>query len=200
MTTLLQIKSSVFSDHGNSTTLANDFVARWQKAHPDGTVVVRDLGAEPLPHLSGERVQAFFTPADARTDAQKAHHDASQQLIDELNAADVVVLGLPMYNFGLPSTLKAYFDHIARAGITFRYTASGPEGLITGKKVYVFAARGGLYKDTPNDSQTPYIKTFLGFLGMTDVEFVYAEGLNISEDSKKTSLEAAATHIASLAA
>lgn len=200
MKTLLQIKTSVFSDHGNSSKLANEFVAEWQKHHPDGRVVVRDLGAEPLPHLSAERVQAFFTPPAQRTPGQQAHAEASQELIDELKAADVVVLGLPLYNFGVPSTLKAYFDHLARNGITFRYTANGPEGLLADRKVYVFAARGGLYKDTPADTQTPFVKTFLNFIGLRDIEFVYAEGLNISEESKRTALESASRQIARLAA
>lgn len=200
MKTLLQIKASVFSDHGNSTKLANEFVAGWQKANPDGRVVIRDLAADPLPHLSAERVQAFFTPAEQRSSEQQAHATASETLIDELKAADVVVLGLPLYNFGVPSTLKAYFDHLARAGITFRYTANGPEGLLADRKVYVFAARGGFFKDTPADSQTPFVKTFLNFIGLRDIEFVYAEGLNVSEDQKRSSLEAASAQIVRLAA
>jgi len=198
MTTLLQIKSSVFSDYGNSTTLANDFVARWKAAHPDGRVVIRDIGANPPPHLSADRVQAFFTPPEARTAEQQAHHAASQELIDELQGAQVIVLGLPMYNFGVPSTLKAYFDHLARAGITFRYTATGSEGLVKGKKAYIFAARGGLYKGTPSDTQTPYVTIFLNFLGITDIEFVYAEGLNMGDEQKKASLAAASDAIAAM--
>lgn len=200
MKTLLQIKASVFSDNGHSTRLANEFVAGWQKANPDGRVVVRDVAADPLPHLGAERVQAFFTPAEQRTAEQHAHAAASQELIDELKAADVVVLGLPLYNFGVPSTLKAYFDHLARAGITFRYTANGPEGLLADRKVYVFAARGGFHKGTPSDSQTPFVTTFLNFIGLRDIEFVYAEGLNVSEDQKRSALEAASAAIVRLAA
>ncbi|MGH8764912.1 MAG: FMN-dependent NADH-azoreductase, partial [Burkholderiales bacterium] len=109
-------------------------------------------------------------------------------LIDELRRADTIVLGLPMYNFGVPSTLKAYFDHIARAGVTFRYTETGPVGLLTGKKAYVLATRGGLYAGTPRDTQTAYVRDFLAFIGITDVEFVYAEGLAIGEASKTASL------------
>jgi FMN-dependent NADH-azoreductase len=200
MTTLLQIKTSVFSDHGNSTKLANEFVAQWQKNHPEGRVIVRDLGSNPLPHLSAERVQAFFTPPEQRSAEQQAHADASQEVIDELKSADVVVIGLPLYNFGVPSTLKSYFDHLARNGITFSYSAAGPKGLLGGRKVYLFAARGGLYKDTPADSQTPFVTTFLNFIGLTDLEYVYAEGLNISEDLKRTALEAASQQIEKLAA
>jgi FMN-dependent NADH-azoreductase len=124
----------------------------------------------------------------------------SDALIDEIKQADVVVIGLPMYNFGVPSQLKAYFDHIARAGVTFAYTETGPVGKLTGKKVYVFAARGGQYSGTPADTQTGYVRDFLAFLGMTDVQFVYAEGLAISPQSKEAGLAKAAAHIARLAA
>jgi FMN-dependent NADH-azoreductase len=145
-------------------------------------------------------VQAFFTPAEQRSAEQHAHAAASQELIDELKAADVVVLGLPLYNFGVPSTLKAYFDHLARAGITFRYTANGPEGLLADRKVYIFAARGGFYQGTAADSQTPFVTSFLNFIGLKDLEYVYAEGLNIGEDQKRSALDAAAEKIIKLAA
>lgn len=200
MTTLLQINTSVFSDNGNSTKLANEFVAEWQKRHPDGSVVVRDVGAQPIPHLDAARVQAFFTPAEQRSAEQQALVAQSDALIDELKRADVVVLGLPMYNFGVPSTLKAYFDHLARAGISFRYTANGPEGLIGDRKVYIFAARGGFYRGTQVDTQTGFVTSFLNFIGIRDIEFVYAEGLNISEDQKRSALAQAATEIERLAA
>ena len=110
------------------------------------------------------------------------------------------MLGLPLYNFGIPSTLKAWIDHIARAGETFRYTEAGPVGLLTGKKVYVLAARGGRYAGTPLDSQTDYIRNFFGFLGMTDVEFVYAEGLAMGEEPKQTALAQAHQQLEKLAA
>src|SRR5207237_7970112 len=126
--------------------------------------------------------------------------DLSAALIDELHRADVIVLGLPMYNFGLPSALKAYFDHIARAGVTFRYSEKGPVGLLTGKKVYVFAARGGLYAGTPLDTQTAYVRDMLRFLGIDDVEFVYAEGLAIGAERKAAALSQAQRAIERLAA
>jgi FMN-dependent NADH-azoreductase len=122
----------------------------------------------------------------------------SDSLIEELKRADIVVIGLPMYNFGVPSQLKAYFDHIARAGVSFKYTATGPVGLLTGKKVYVFAARGGLYAGTTLDTQTGYVRDFLAFLGMKDVQFVYAEGLAVSPETRQASLAKAAAEIASL--
>ena len=123
----------------------------------------------------------------------------SDALIDELKRADTVVLGLPLYNFGVPSMLKAYFDHVGRAGATFRYTEKGPVGLLTGKKVYVFAARGGFYAGTPNETQTPYIRTFLSFIGMSDIEFVYAEGLARGEASKQQGIARARAEVDRLA-
>ena len=188
MKTLLQIRSSIFSNGGQSSRLAGRFVAAWRASNPGGKVIVRDLATEPVPHLDAARFGAFLAKPEERTPEQQAVVDYSDALIGELKRADVVVLGLPMYNFGVPSTLKAYFDHVARVGETFKYTEKGPVGLLTGKKVYVFAARGGMYAGTPNDTQTPFIRIFLSFLGMSDIEFVYAEGLAISEASKQHSL------------
>jgi FMN-dependent NADH-azoreductase len=200
MKTLLQIRSSIFSEGGQSSRLAERFVAAWRETNPHGQVVVRDLAREPVPHLDAARFGAFLAKPEARTPEQEAVVAYSDALIAELRRADVVVLGLPMYNFGLPSMLKAYFDHIARAGVTFRYTANGPVGLLTGKEVYVFTARGGVYSEVagagkPHDTETPYVKGFLGFLGMTDVQVVHAEGLAISEASKEQALAKAHAHI-----
>ena len=201
MTTLLQINASISHSNGQSSQLANQFVAAFCARNPSAKVVVRDVAAaEPVPHLDGERFGAFITKAEERSAAQHAVVAYSDALIAELKAADVIVLGLPMYNFGVPSQLKAYFDHIARAGATFKYTEKGPVGLLTGKKVYVFAARGGLYAGTPLDTQTSYVRDFLRFLGMTDVEFIYAEGLAISPQSKEAGLAKAIAEIARLAA
>lgn len=201
MTTLLQIDTSLFGDQGQSSQLNARFVAAWRAAHPDGRVIRRDLATQAPPHLDGERFAAFGTAPEARTAAQRRIVAESDVLIDELRQADVIVLGLPMYNFGVPSQLKAYFDHIARAGVTFRYTENGPEGLIgAGKKVHVLAARAGRYEGTAADSQTPYIRTFLSFIGLDDVEFIYAEGLALGDEPKRQSLAAAARDIARLAA
>lgn len=193
MTTLLHIKSSIFGDEGQSSQLAQRYVDRWQAANPNGRVVVRDLAAEPVPHLTAERFQGFFARPEDRTPTQVAATREADALIAELMAADTVVLGLPMYNFSIPSGLKAYFDHVARAGTTFRYTKHGPEGLVGDKPVVVFAARGGRYQGTELDTQTPLLRTFLGFLGMTDVRFVYAEGLASGEEAAGRALEAART-------
>jgi FMN-dependent NADH-azoreductase len=199
MTTLLQINASI--NNGQSSQLASQFVAAFRARHPEAKILVRDVAAaEPVPHLTAERFGAFVTKADERSAAQHAVVAYSDTLIDELQQADVIALGLPMYNFGVPSQLKAYFDHIARAGVTFKYTENGPVGQLSGKKVYVFAARGGLYAGTPMDTQTSYVRDFLRFLGMTDVEFVYAEGLAISPQSKEAGLARAVAEIARLAA
>lgn len=200
MTTLLQINTSLFSGQGQSSQLADRFVAAWRDRHADAQLVSRDVAGDPVPHLDARRFSAFTTPADARTPEQQAVIAYSDALIDELRRADVIVLGLPMYNFGVPSQLKAYFDHVARAGETFRYTANGPEGLLKNKKAYVFAARGGLYAGTPLDTQTTYVRDFLRFVGIEDVEFVYAEGLAISPESKQRALDQANDSIARLAA
>ena len=199
MNTLLQIQSSLFSSGGESSRLATQFVERWRAVNPGAEVIVRDLGAEPVPHLTAERFQSFLAKPEERSAAQQAVASFSDGLIDELERADVIVLGLPMYNFGVPSTLKAYFDHVARAGKTFQYTAAGPQGLLTGKKAVVFATRGGLYAGTALDSQTGYVRDFLRFLGIADVEFVYAEGLALGDASKSESLAKAGHAVHALA-
>lgn len=195
MTTLLQIQASIFGGQGQSSQLAERFVARWREANPDGRVIVRDLAEKPIPHLTAERFQGFFAKPEERTPEQVEGTRESDELIAELMAADVVVLGLPMYNFSLPSTLKAYFDHVARVGTTFRYTDKGPEGLVGGKPVHVFAARGGQYQSTDMDTQTPLVRMLFGFMGMKDVRFVFAEGLARSGDVAERALSGARAEI-----
>lgn len=200
MNQLLQINTSLFTTQGQSSQMADRFVTAFRERHPNAAVVLRDVAGEPVPHLDARRFGAFTTPAEQRTPDQQAVVSYSDTLIDELRAADVIVLGLPMYNFGIPSQLKSYFDHVARAGETFRYTANGPEGLIKNKKAYVFAARGGLYVGTPLDTQTRYVRDFLRFIGVEDVEFVYAEGLAIDAQTRSRALEQANDSISRLVA
>ena len=199
MKNLLQIQTSLFSNDGQSSRLARDFVAAWQARNPEGDATVRDLAARPVPHLTAERFGAFLAKPDVRTVAQQLVVNESDALIEELRRADTIVIGLPMYNFGIPSTLKAYFDHIARAGVTFRYTEKGAEGLLKGKKAYVFATRGGLYAGTALDTQTTYVRDFLRFVGIDDVQFVYAEGLAMGEAQRDTALAKAGAEIAAIA-
>jgi FMN-dependent NADH-azoreductase len=201
VTNLLQINTSINNGNGQSSQLAWQFVAAIQKRDPEVKIIVRDVAAaEPVPHLDAERFGAFITNPQERSAAQDAVVAYSDVLINELKQADVILLGLPMYNFGVPSQLKAYFDHIARAGVTFKYTDKGPVGLLTGKRAYVFAARGGVYAGTPLDTQTGYVRDFLRFIGITDVNFVYAEGLAVSPQSKEAGLAKAGAEIALLAA
>jgi FMN-dependent NADH-azoreductase len=201
MTTLLQINTSISNLNGQSSQLANQFVAAFRRRNPEAAVVVRDVAAaEPVPHLTAERFGAFITQPAERNAAQQAVVAYSDRLIDELQQADVIVLGLPMYNFGVPSQLKAYFDHIARAGVTFEYTEKGPRGLLTGKRAFVFATRGGIHAGTPLDTQTSYVRDFLRFLGIADVEFVYAEGLQLGPQIKESGLAKASAEIERLVA
>ena len=199
MKTLLQLNTSMFATAGQSTQLADAFVANWRAANPGAKVIVRDIGREPIPHLNAERFGAFLAKPDERSPEQRAFVEFSDMLIDELRRADVIVIGTPMYNFGIPSSLKAYFDHVARAGVTFRYTAQGPKGTLTGKRAYVFATRGGTYAGTPLDTQTSYVRDFLRFIGIDDVEFVYAEGLNMGAERKDAALAQARAAIERIA-
>jgi FMN-dependent NADH-azoreductase len=199
MTQILQLNSSLSGESGQSSRLASEFAGALAAA-TGATVNVRDLARQPLPHLTAERFAAFTTPASARTVEQQRHVSESDALIDELRRADVLVLGVPMYNFGVPSTLKAYFDHVARAGVTFLYTAEGPVGLLTGKRAFVFATRGGRYAGTDADLQSAFLRRFLGFVGINDVEFIYAEGLSLGPEQREQALAAALERIDQLAA
>jgi FMN-dependent NADH-azoreductase len=201
MPNLLQINTSMHNGSGHSSQLASQFVQAMQERDPAITINVREVAAtQAVPHLNAERFSAFITKPADRTAEQSAVVAYSDALIHELQHADIIVIGLPMYNFGVPSQLKAYFDHIARAGVTFRYTDQGPVGLLTGKRAYVFATRGGIYAGTSLDTQTGYVRDFLRFVGISDVTFVYAEGLAVSEESKQAGLAEAGAQIARLAA
>lgn len=190
---ILQINSSVRGTASASTRLATRIVARLQQLQPGAALQVRDATQQPI--LDEAALGALFVPAAARSSAQAARVAVDDATIAEVQAADVVVIGVPMYNFGVPVQLKAWIDAIARAGVTFRYTANGPEGLLTGKKVFVALARGGLYRDTPADSQVPYLQSVLGFLGMRDIRFVYAEGLAMGEEVAAKALAGAEAEI-----
>lgn len=195
---VLQINSSARPGQSQSTRLADQIVERLRAADPALQLTVRDLGRAPHPALDEAALGALFTPADQRTPEQAARVALDDALIAELKAADVVVLGVPMYNFGVSAQLKNWIDAVARAGVTFKYTDKGPIGLVQGKKVYVALTRGGLYRNTPADTQVPYLQSFLGFIGMTDVQFIYAEGLAMGPDAERQALESARTQIDAL--
>jgi FMN-dependent NADH-azoreductase len=203
MPTLLQIDSSPRSA-SVSSQLAATFVQRWKAKNPSGVVLHHNTGQEAIPYLDEATLAAFFTPEENLTDTQKQLVALSDQFIDELLAADVLVLGVPMWNLGIPASLKAWIDQIVRAGRTFAYTATGVTSLLpAGKKVYVFSSRGGSYPiGSPfhaYDQLEPYLRTALGFLGMTDVEFVYADNQSRSGDAPILGLAAAQTALATLA-
>lgn len=177
MSKVLVLKSSILATYSQSNQLADFFVEQWKAAHAGDEITVRDLAAQPIPVLDGELVGALRPSDTELTPRQQEALALSDELIAELQANDVIVMAAPMYNFNIPTQLKNYFDLIARAGVTFRYTEKGPEGLITGKRAIILTSRGGIHKDTPTDLVVPYLRLFLGFIGITDVEFVFAEGI-----------------------
>jgi FMN-dependent NADH-azoreductase len=176
MSNTLVLKSSILGDYSQS----NQIIAQAIEGKPN--VTTRDLAAEPVPVLDMAVATALRSTGDDLSEELKQIVELSDSLIAELKQADTVVIAAPMYNFMIPTQLKNYFDLIARAGVTFKYTETGPVGLIDNKKVVVLTTRGGIHKDTPRDSMHDYLATILGFLGMTDVEFVYAEALNMGDE------------------
>jgi len=192
---ILQINGSARANGSNSTRVADAITARLKARNPEATVELRDLARDPHPVLDEAALSALFTPAEQRTPEQSARVALDDALIEQLKRADAIVLGVPMYNFSVSVQIKSWIDAIARAGQTFRYTANGPEGLVTGKKVYVGLARGGIFRDTPADSQVPYLKGVLGLMGMTDVEFIYAEGVNMGADRASAAFDEVASQI-----
>jgi len=198
MATLLRLDTSLFSEQGVSTQLSETLVSNLREENPALKVIHRDFAEQSVPHLDGEWLQALMTPTEKRNESQQAQVDFSDQLIAELQEADTLVIGLPMYNFSIPSMLKAWFDHIARAGTTFKYTSTGSEGLLSNKKVFLVTTRGGIHKDQASDTQIPFVKTFLGFIGLNNIDVIYAEGLNMGDDMRKTAIDSAKETIAAL--
>jgi FMN-dependent NADH-azoreductase len=191
--TILVVTSSALGEASVSNQLVHDAVAELRSREPDVRVVTRDLGSSPIAHLTPDSA-AVIRGAEPANDAQAAAQALSKELIAELEAADTIVIGAPMYNFGIASTLKAWFDHVLRAGLTFRYGESGPEGLLKGKRAIVIESRGGLYSEGPGqalDSQEPHLRTMLGFMGITDVTFVRAEKLGFGPEARAQAIDAA---------
>ena len=199
MSRILVIESSARQQGSVSRELTQRFIANWQAAHPADQVQVRDLAAEPVPHLDATLLGGWMTPSEQQNDAEKAALARSNQLTDELLAADVLVLAAPMYNFAIPSTLKAWLDHVLRAGVTFKYTETGPQGLLTGKRAFVLTARGGIYAGSALDHQEPYLRQALAFIGIHDVQFIHAEGLNLGAEFSEKGLAQAKAKLAELA-
>ncbi|WP_341782556.1 FMN-dependent NADH-azoreductase [Ectopseudomonas mendocina] len=199
MSRVLVIESSARQQGSISRELTQQFIAKWQAAHPADQIQVRDLAAEPVPHLDATLLGGWMTPSEQQSEAEKAALARSNQLTDELLAADVLVLAAPMYNFAIPSTLKAWLDHVLRAGVTFKYTETGPQGLLTGKRAFVLTARGGIYAGSGLDHQEPYLRQALAFIGIHDVQFIHAEGLNMGAEFSEKGLAQAKARLAELA-
>src|SRR5512135_1837145 len=197
---LLHIDSSILGTRSATRELGAAIVHKWQRQNPRGRVRYVDLAREPLNHLTGELLGAQSIPEDQRSAGLQRDVEAGQRALDDFLAADVVVVGAPMYNFSIPSQLKAWIDRIAVAGKTFRYTEKGPEGLAKGKKVIVVSARGGIYsagsQAAAMDFQESYLRSVFGFLGVTDIEFVRAEGLNYGPAQREQAMNAALSSIA----
>lgn len=198
---ILHIDSSPLGGNSVSRKLTAKIVAELTAKHPDSKVVTRDLAANPVPHLDAGTIGAMFTPADQRNDASKNAIQLSEDAVEEVLAADVIVIGAPMWNFGVPSVLKAWIDHVARAGRTFRYNAQGQiESLVPpNKKVIIVSSRGGIYSDGPMkamDHQESYLTAVLGFIGLHDVSFVRAEGVAMGDEAKQNAFAVAEGHVA----
>lgn len=203
MSTLLALSSSPNLSTSVSKQLVSAYVEEMKKNNSDLEVIERDLGKDPLPHLEEAVIHTFYTPEDQLSTEQQALVALSNTLVEELKKADQIVIGSPMHNFGITSHLKAYLDHVARAGKTFMYTEEGPKGLLSGKKVDVIVTRGGVYSSGPAnvmDQQEPYLRTFFSFLGITDVNFLYAEGISMGDEAREKAIATVTADIAKRAA
>jgi FMN-dependent NADH-azoreductase len=199
MSRVLIIESSARQQDSVSRQLTQTFISQWQAAHPNDQITVRDLAVNPVPHLDINLLGGWMKPAGQRSDIEQISLERSNQLTDELLAADVLVMAAPMYNFAIPSTLKAWLDHVLRAGVTFKYTETGPQGLLSGKRAYVLTARGGIYAGSTADHQEPYLRQVMGFIGIHDVTFIHAEGMNLGGDFQEKGLNQANARLAEVA-
>ena len=191
MSRVLIIESSARQQDSVSRQLTQTFISQWQTAHPNDSITVRDLAVNPVPHLDINLLGGWMKPAEQRNDLEQVSLKRSNELTDELLAADVLVMAAPMYNFAIPSTLKAWLDHVLRAGVTFKYTDTGPQGLLSGKRAYVLTARGGIYAGSTADHQEPYLRQVMAFIGIHDVTFIHAEGMNLGGDFQEKGLSQA---------
>lgn len=199
MSRVLIIESSARQQGSVSRQLTQAFISQWDRAHPEDEVVVRDVAEHVLPHLDASLLEAWTKPEAEHDVAEREALQRSNLLTDELLAADVLVLAAPMYNFTIPSTLKAWLDHVLRAGVTFKYTATGPQGLLEGKRAIVLTSRGGVHAGGASDHQEPYLRQVLAFIGIHDVTFVHAEGLNMGGEVAERGLSQAMAALAALA-
>ncbi|MCF4010072.1 FMN-dependent NADH-azoreductase [Rheinheimera sp. UJ63] len=196
MKNILVINSSISGSAGKSVELVQHFLAQLPQAQHKVTEI--DLNATPLAHLTMPEMGSWMTAAAERNAEQQQLAAISDDLVAQIKAADVLVFGVPMYNFAIPSQLKALLDRLARVGVTFKYTEQGPVGLLNDKPVVFALTRGGVYANGPADSQVPFLKTFFNFLGLTQLHFVYAEGLNMGPDSAAQAMSKAKTQLSAL--
>lgn len=200
---ILHLDSSILGQGSVSRLLSAEIVARLKAENPAARVTYRDLAAEPVPHLSGAYLAAGMQPADQRSTEAQADLDLGAALMDEFLSADVVVIGAPMYNFSVSSQLKAWIDRVAVKGKTFNYTEKGPEGLAGGKKVIIASSRGGIYSAGPGaaiDHQEPYLRAVFGFLGISAIDYIRAEGVNYGPEQREQAIGAARAGIGELKA
>ena len=198
MKTLLQINSGLQGDLSHSSRLADKLASSLLRDFPNARHIKRDLSTDPIPHLEQTTFQAFSNPDFATTPAQKSKLRLSNTLIEELIRSDILVIGAPMYNLHIASTLKSWIDHVTRADLTFRYSEAGPIGLLMNKKAYVAVAQGGKFLETPADYQTGYLRSVLGLIGIRDVDFVFAEGLAMGPHAAASGLQIAHQKIETL--
>ena len=199
MSNVLIIESSARQQDSFSRELTQQFISHWKTLHPADRLTIRDVAVNPVPHLDADLLGGWMKPEAQRNAAEQASLQRSNELTDELLAADVLVLAAPMYNFAIPSTLKAWLDHVLRAGVTFKYTATGPQGLLTGKRAIVLTARGGIHTGATSDHQEPYLRQVMAFIGIHDVTFIHAEGVNLSGDFQEKGLNHAKALLAQVA-
>lgn len=202
MPSILLVTSSPRGDASHSTRIAKEFVRKLVTAKPDSTVVTRDLVLNALPHIDESFATGISVPADQLSADQALAVKLSDQVVDEVISADTIVIGAGIINFGIPSTLKAWFDYLARSGRTFRYTEDGPVGLVRNKKVHLLVASGGTYSEGPDaalDHAVPYMKSVLGFMGMTDVQVTRIEGVAFGDEAERRALSEARRRIGELA-
>lgn len=190
MAKVLVIKSSILGSYSSSGLLIDELLAASAKQDPYQIVVVRDLGAQPLPQLDGEILGGFGGAAE-QTERQQAAVALSNELIAEIQSADRIVVGVPMYNFGIPTQLKSWLDYICRAGVTFRYTEQGPEGMLANKPVLLVTTTGGMHRNTATDLALAHVQTVLGFIGLADQHVAYAQGLGMGDEARQKGLDSA---------
>lgn len=199
MTNILVIESSANGDASVTKLLVGEALTALLAANPGATVTRHDLGVTPVPHVTAENLAGLR--GEPVTAAEKATRALSDSLVAELKAADIILVGAPMYNFGVSTVLRSWFDHVLRAGLTFTYSEAGPKGLLEGKRAIVIEARGGLYSEGPAkaiDFQEPYLRQLFGFIGITDVTFVHAEKIGYGPDARAAAIDGAKAALASI--